>query len=103
MLSFMLVPCLAVSSACPLVRSCSRFIAASPASPGVMRSALTVSSLSEASSGFQWPCPRFCFSMESSLCLAKSEALGSPNFFGMLVTRVCCFGGVMEMEGRKEG
>lgn len=53
------------SSACFLVRSCSFEMSSS----GV-RSALTASSPSEASSGFQWPCPDFCFERESCLCLS---------------------------------
>lgn len=65
--SFMLVRFLLVSSARSLVWSCNRFMAASPASLGPMRSALTLSSLTDASSGFQWPWPRFCFSSESCL------------------------------------
>lgn len=65
--SRMLVRFLLVSSARPLVCSCSCFMAASPASLGAMRSALTLSSLTDASSGFQWPWPFFCFSSESFL------------------------------------
>lgn len=59
------VPELVFSSACCLVRSCSL----SKPSLGV-RSALTASSPSEASSGFQWPWPDFCLERESCLCLS---------------------------------
>lgn len=59
------VPDEAFSSACCLVRSCSLEMS----SWGV-RSALTASSPSEASSGFQWPLPVFCFERESCLCLS---------------------------------
>lgn len=59
------VPLEAFSSAWCLVRSCSL----ETSSCGV-RSALTASSPSEASSGFQWPWPDFCFDRESCLCLS---------------------------------
>merc|ERR1712169_35682 len=77
MLSLMLVPALAVSSAALLVLSC-KSLAGSSAD----RSALTASSLSDASSGFQWPVPFFCFARESCLCLSKSVCVDdslSPN------------------------
>ena len=61
--SLMLVPDLLVSSAARLVLSC---IAATSSSDD--RSARTASSLSEASSGFQWPDPSSCLSSESFLC-----------------------------------
>ena len=80
----MLVPCLAFSSAASLVRSCRRFMAASPASCGLMRSALTLSSLSDASSGFQWPLPWRCFESESCLCLSNSSGLGSSVGRGLV-------------------
>lgn len=60
-----LVPLLDFSSACFLVRSCSLEMSSS----GV-RSALTASSPSEASSGFQWPLPVFCLDSESCLCFS---------------------------------
>jgi hypothetical protein len=63
--SVALVPLLDLSSTCFLVRSCSLEMSSS----GV-RSALTASSPSEASSGFQWPLPVFCFESESCLCLS---------------------------------
>lgn len=60
-----LVPLFDFSSACFLVRSWSLEMSSS----GV-RSALTASSPSEASSGFQWPLPVFCLESESSLCFS---------------------------------
>ncbi len=73
----LLVPCFLVSSALPLVSSCSRFIPASPASNGGIRSALTISSLAVASSGFQCAWPFFCLARESCLCREMSAVLGS--------------------------
>lgn len=54
-----------MSWACSLVRSCSL----EKSSLG-LRSALTASSDLEASSGFQWPWPDFCFWSESCLCFS---------------------------------
>ena len=76
----MLVPFLDFSSAASFVRSCKRCIAASPASWGPIRSALTLSSLSDANSGFQWPFPCFCLERESALCLSNSRGFGSSVF-----------------------
>ena len=77
--SFMLVPCFCRSSAVCLVRSCSSRMAASFASPGDMRSALMASSLLDASSGFQWFRPSFCFLSWSCLCFSNSSGLGSST------------------------
>lgn len=62
----MLVPALDISSAAFLVLSCSSLSSSGVRSRDA-RSALTASSLSDASSGFQWPEPFFCFSRESFL------------------------------------
>lgn len=67
--SRMLVPALVVSSAAFLVLSCNLAVSSGLV---VVRSALTAASLSDASSGFQWPWPFFCFARESFLCLSKS-------------------------------
>jgi hypothetical protein len=69
MLSLTLVPALALSSAALFVLSCSLAVSSGP---DELLSALTASSPSEASSGFQWPWPFFCLAMESCLCLSKS-------------------------------
>ena len=105
----MLVPALLVSSAALFVRSCSSLIETSSepldcrlvtcgvsrsvfrpcgnitiswsGSWQAYRSAFTLSSLSDASSGFQWPLPAFCFARESCLCLSAS----SGSVFSVLV------------------
>ena len=83
----MLVPDLAVSSAVDLVRSCSLEISsltppAAAAAASRARSALTASSLSEASSGFQWPLPAFCFLSRSCLCFSGSRVSSASVFWG---------------------
>lgn len=67
MCSLTLVPALALSSAALLVLSCSLAVSSSDLGP---LSARRASSLSEASSGFQWASPRFCLLRESCLCFS---------------------------------
>lgn len=79
-MSFMLVPCFLVSSARPLVSSCSRLMLASVDPPaGSCRSALMLSSLLDASSAFQWPLPCFCLAIESCLCFSLASGEGSAG------------------------
>ena len=85
----MLVPALCVSSADFLVCSCSLEMSSLPTGD---RSALTASSLLEASSGFQWPLPSLCFVRRSSLCFCCSlplpsggEVIGQSTILGLLV------------------
>lgn len=75
MLSLTLVPAFAASSAALFVLSCSFAVSSGPE---LLLSAFTASSPSDASSGFQWPLPSFCFLIESCLCLSKST-LSSVN------------------------
>lgn len=68
MASLILVPALLVSSAAFFVLSCNAAIFSDACRSLDARSAFTASSLSDASSGFQWPEPFFCLARESLLC-----------------------------------
>lgn len=82
--SRVLVPARLVSSAARFVRSCIR-----ATSSGAKWSARTASSLSVASSGFQWPEPFRCLDSESCLCLSASTPVSvGPSVSGAVRARV---------------